>query len=120
MSLFLQDDKSALKAERLNVANLQFAITTGPGPAPELDGENIVFGRVTSGLGTVQEIATIPTFQPNENLQAFNRVASLLGDSRANETRQNLWGKPRQAILITATGAEKLAPEPEAPPQPQP
>ncbi len=96
------------------MANLEFAITTGPGPAPELDGENIVFGKVVSGLGVVQEMATIPTFQPNENLQAFNRVASLLGDSRANETRQNLWGKPRQAILFTATGVEKVAPaEPE-------
>ena len=110
VSLFLQDEKSAYKSERLNVANLEFAITTGPGPVPYLDEESLVFGTVTSGLDVIQELANVPTFQPNENLVAFNKVAALIGDDRAGNARDS-WGKPRKAILFTQAG--EVVPEVE-------
>ncbi len=60
----------------------------GPGPVPSLDGENIVMGRVLEGLGTVAQVAAVPTFTPSERLQALNRVASLIGDDRAAKARR--------------------------------
>ena len=54
---------------------------------PALDDENIVFGRVLEGLGAVAQVAAMPTFQPNERLQALNQVASLIGDDRAAKAR---------------------------------
>ena len=62
-------------------------VGAGPGPVPALDGENIVFGRVLEGLGAVAQVAAMPTFQPNERVQALNQVASLIGDDRAAKAR---------------------------------
>jgi hypothetical protein len=56
---------------------------------PSLDGENIVMGRVLEGLGTVAQVAAVPTFTPSERLQALNRVASLIGDDRAAKARHS-------------------------------
>ena len=103
VSLFLQDEKATRRQEELNRANLEFVITTGPGPAPDLDDESVVFGRVLKGLDVISEIANVPTFQPDQNLRGFNKVASLLGDDRA-KTARDIWGKPRKAILFTGTG----------------
>ena len=36
-------------------AGTEFLITTGPAPAPSLDGENVVFGRVLKGMDVVGE-----------------------------------------------------------------
>ena len=44
LALGANDDESDLKASR-GFRNTQFLITTGPGPVPSLDGENVVFGR---------------------------------------------------------------------------
>lgn len=45
--LFLaaNEDEDYLRQDR-DYRNLSFLITTGPGPVPSLDGENIVFGQV--------------------------------------------------------------------------
>lgn len=40
------DDETRLDPEYRNV---EFLITTGPGPCPQLDGGNIVFGTVLEG-----------------------------------------------------------------------
>ena len=44
LALGANNDDSDNKA-RKGFRNTQFLITTGPGPVPSLDGENIVFGR---------------------------------------------------------------------------
>lgn len=75
----------------------------GPGPAPSLDGTNIVFGRVLEGLDTVSAVARVPTFKPSERIRFYNSVARFLGDGRADQA-QRQWGKPLQPVLITASG----------------
>ena len=55
----------------------------GPGPVPSLDGENIVFGRVLEGFGTIAAISNVPIFKPNERIRGINQIASLIGDERA-------------------------------------
>lgn len=102
LNLSQNEDEDYLRATR-DYRNLSFLITTGPGPAPILDDENIVFGVVERGLDVVGAISRVPTFQPSGNLRAFNDLAKLIGDERANKTRAK-WGKPLQAIVITNSG----------------
>ena len=46
----------------------------------------------------------VPTFQPSfERMGALNRLANLLGDSRAN-TVQRKYGRPLKAVVITGSG----------------
>uniref|UniRef100_A0ACD6A3V1 Uncharacterized protein n=1 Tax=Avena sativa TaxID=4498 RepID=A0ACD6A3V1_AVESA len=42
------DDDNGIKLNP-NYHNVEFLVTTGPGPCPELDGQNIVFGTVLEG-----------------------------------------------------------------------
>lgn len=70
---------------------------------PSLDGDNIVFGRVLEGLGTVSEVTQVPTFSPSGQLRAYNRMASAIGDDRAARARAN-WGLPLKAVVITSSG----------------
>ena len=81
----------------------EFLITTGPGPAPSLDGENVVFGRVLRGLDVVAAIADVPTFKPSGNSIAWNQVAEWFGDDRAAKARA-VWTKPTKAIVIENAG----------------
>lgn len=83
--------------------NVEFLITTGPGPALQLDGENLVFGRVLEGMQVIADIARVPRNTPSENVRKFNALATLLGDSRASGAR-NAWDSPLQSILITDCG----------------
>eukprot|EP00803_Ostreobium_quekettii_P010514 evm.model.scf_1182.1 EVM.evm.TU.scf_1182.1 scf_1182:7992-10578(-) len=46
-----------------------FTITTAP--APELDGKNLVIGRVVSGMNIVREIQALPTVTPNSGSPFF-------------------------------------------------
>lgn len=108
VSLYLADDRSQLEAERRRVANVEFAVTTGPGPAPDLDDEAVVIGQVTKGFDVIAEISEVPTFQPNTNLKSFNKFAALLGDDRANNAR-GIWGKPRKAVIFSASGVVRAA-----------
>jgi len=55
------------------------------------------------GLEVVDLIAGVPTFFPNDNLQAFNSLAKLIGDDRAQKTRKT-WGRPLKAVVITNSG----------------
>ncbi|PSC76546.1 peptidyl-prolyl cis-trans isomerase chloroplastic [Micractinium conductrix] len=83
--------------------NLGLLITTGPGPVPSLDGENIVVGQVAEGLDVVAAITQVPTFTPNDNGRAFNQFANFIGDDRAAKTASK-WGRPLQAVVITGCG----------------
>lgn len=83
--------------------NLSLLITTGPGPVPSLDGENIVVGQVSEGLEVVAAITQVPTFTPNDNARAFNQFAKFIGDERAEKTARK-WGRPLQAVVVTNCG----------------
>ncbi|KAL4458988.1 hypothetical protein ABPG75_013853 [Micractinium tetrahymenae] len=83
--------------------NLSLLITTGPGPVPSLDGENIVVGQVSEGLDVVAAITQVPTFTPNDNARALNDFANFIGDERAAKTRAK-WGRPLQVVVITRAG----------------
>ena len=70
-------------------AGTEFLITTGPAPAPSLDGENVVFGRVLKGMDVVTRIVAVPTFRPSGNSIAWNQVAEWLRDERAAKARES-------------------------------
>eukprot|EP00249_Psilotum_nudum_P013754 c24491_g2_i1 orf=59-1072(+) len=106
LSLNDDDDKFKLKKDYRNV---EFLITTGPGPAPQLDNNNIVFGTVLKGLDVVTSIAAVPVYNPNERIKQFNDLAQFLGDERASNAR-NFWYRPLKALYISDCGALKPSP----------
>eukprot|EP01023_Acetabularia_acetabulum_P041356 TRINITY_DN4029_c0_g2_i1.p1 TRINITY_DN4029_c0_g2~~TRINITY_DN4029_c0_g2_i1.p1 ORF type:complete len:274 (-),score=28.40 TRINITY_DN4029_c0_g2_i1:166-987(-) len=83
--------------------NTEFLITTGPGPVPSLDGNELVFGKVLDGMSIVAEIANVPTYAPPQRVKAMNQLASFIGDDRAQRAKRT-WSKPQKAIVITNTG----------------
>ncbi|GMH36750.1 hypothetical protein BSKO_04623 [Bryopsis sp. KO-2023] len=104
VSLSIGDnDDTPLYRERANYRNTEFLVTTGPGPAPQLDGEDIVFGRIQEGFDTLFSVAEIPTYTPSEKLKAFNTFASSFGDERAARARAS-WGRPLKAVVILDSG----------------
>lgn len=88
---------------RKNYREVSFLITTGPGPVPRLDDENIVFGRVVEGIDVIGKISEVPTFKANKSLRVFSDLAQVIGDDRASSTRAK-YGKPLQPVVITETG----------------
>ncbi|KAJ0235799.1 Peptidyl-prolyl cis-trans isomerase CYP28 [Hirschfeldia incana] len=98
------DDETRLDPEYRNV---EFLITTGPGPCPQLDGGNIVFGTVLEGLDVVTSIAAVPTFKPSEKIRQFNDFAEFLGDERAQNAR-SLWNRPLKTVYISDCGELKV------------
>uniref|UniRef100_A0A1J3JK35 Peptidyl-prolyl cis-trans isomerase n=1 Tax=Noccaea caerulescens TaxID=107243 RepID=A0A1J3JK35_NOCCA len=98
------DDETRLDPDYRNV---EFLITTGPAPCPQLDGGNIVFGTVLEGLDVVTSIATVPTFKPSENIRQFNDFAEFLGDERAQNAR-SLWNRPLKTVYISDCGELKV------------
>jgi len=89
--------------ERAGYVPVGFTITTGPAPAPSLDGQNIVFGQVEGGLDVVSAIAKVPSFNPAARLKAFNMLGDALGDERASSSKKN-WGMPLKAVVILGAG----------------
>ncbi|GJP39900.1 hypothetical protein CLOM_g24225 [Closterium sp. NIES-68] len=96
------DDEERARA-RSSYRNVEFLITTGPGPATQLDGDNIVFGTVLQGMEVIAAVAAVPTFQPSDRIRQFNDFATLLGDDRAAKGR-GTWNRPLKAIVITDCG----------------
>ena len=84
-------------------ANKYSFVHAGPGPSPQLDSENLVFGQVLEGFGTLSTIIAVPTIHPNEQLERMNAIASMIGDERAAKARQQ-WGAPLKAVIITNAG----------------
>lgn len=91
-----------------NYRNVEFLITTGPAPCPELDGRNIVFGTVLEGLDVVTTIASIPTYKPSERIRQFNDLAEFFGDERAQNAR-SIWNRPLKTVYISDCGELKVA-----------
>lgn len=98
-----ENDEDPVIKERPNYRNVEFLITTGPGPVPRLDGQNIVFGRVVEGLGAVSRITAVQTFRPSDGNGSMNAFAKLIGDDRAANVKRK-YGRPLQAVIITDAG----------------
>lgn len=88
---------------RKNYTEMSFLITTGPGPVPRLDEQNIVFGRVTEGLDVISRVAEVPTFRPNKSLQVFTDLAAAVGDDRLVK-KAATYGKPLTPVVFQKTG----------------
>ncbi|XP_031284864.1 peptidyl-prolyl cis-trans isomerase CYP28, chloroplastic [Pistacia vera] len=100
------DDEEEIKLDP-DYRNVEFLITTGPGPCPQLDSKNIVFGVVLEGLDIVTAIASIPTYKPSERIQQYNDLAGFLGDKRAQQAR-TIWNRPLKTVYISDCGEFKV------------
>lgn len=107
LCLGLNDDDEEVKLDP-GYRNVEFLITTGPGPCPELDGKNIVFGTVVEGLDVIRAIAAVPTFEPGERIRQFNELAELIGDERAQMGRA-MWNRPLKTVYISDCGELMVA-----------
>ncbi|XWS27133.1 hypothetical protein CRYUN_Cryun26dG0089900 [Craigia yunnanensis] len=107
------DDDDEVKLDS-DYRNVEFLITTGPGPCPQLDNNNIVFGTVLEGLDVVTAIASIPTYKPSERIRQLNDLAEFFGDERAQKGR-TLWNRPLKTVYISDCG-ELLVTKPSMPP----
>ncbi|KMT03602.1 hypothetical protein BVRB_8g192750 [Beta vulgaris subsp. vulgaris] len=107
LCLSQNDDDDEIKLDP-EYHNVEFLITTGPGPCPELDGRNIVFGVVLEGMDVVRAIAAAPTYQPAEKIRQLNDLAGKLGDERAQIAR-TFWNRPLKSIYISDCGELKVA-----------
>ncbi|XVF34485.1 hypothetical protein REPUB_Repub18cG0062800 [Reevesia pubescens] len=96
------DDDDEVKLDS-DYRNVEFLITTGPGPCPQLDNNNIVFGTVLEGLDVVTAIASIPTYKPSERIRQLNDLAEFFGDERAQKGR-TLWNRPLKTVYISDCG----------------
>lgn len=101
------DDDDEIKLDP-DYHNVEFLITTGPGPCPQLDGKNIVFGTVVEGMDVVRAIASTPTYKPGERIRQLNDLAELLGDERAQNAR-SLWNRPLKTIYMGDCGELQVA-----------
>lgn len=108
------DDDDEIKLNP-DYRNVEFLITTGPGPCPQLDNRNIVFGSVLEGLDVVTAIASIPTYKPAERIRQLNDLAEFLGDDRAPIARAT-WNKPLKTVYISDCGELKVTKPSLSPP----
>ncbi|XP_010234554.1 peptidyl-prolyl cis-trans isomerase CYP28, chloroplastic isoform X2 [Brachypodium distachyon] len=108
------DDDEGIKLNP-NYHNVEFLVTTGPGPCPELDDQNIVFGTVLEGMDVITSIATIPTYKPAERIRFFNEFAQLIGDERA-QTARAMWDRPQKTVYISNCGELKVTKPSLSPP----
>ncbi|XWS17036.1 hypothetical protein CRYUN_Cryun33cG0033100 [Craigia yunnanensis] len=107
------DDDDEVKLDS-DYRNVEFLITTGPGPCPQLDNNNIVFGTVLEGLDVVTAIASIPTYKPFERIRQLNDLAEFFGDERAQKGR-TLWNRPLKTVYISDCGELQVT-KPSIPP----
>ncbi|PKA62454.1 Peptidyl-prolyl cis-trans isomerase, chloroplastic [Apostasia shenzhenica] len=107
LCLAQNDDEDEIRLDP-DYRNVEFLVTTGPGPCPELDNDNIVFGTVLEGMDVVAAIATIPTYKPAEGIRQFNDFAEFIGDERAQIAR-SLWNRPLRTVFISDCGELKVA-----------
>eukprot|EP00244_Chara_vulgaris_P007076 TRINITY_DN2655_c0_g2_i1.p1 TRINITY_DN2655_c0_g2~~TRINITY_DN2655_c0_g2_i1.p1 ORF type:complete len:333 (+),score=34.62 TRINITY_DN2655_c0_g2_i1:81-1001(+) len=102
LCLSVNDDTDAQR-KRMGYQSVEFLITTGPGPAPELDNANIVIGTVLEGLDVITRIAAVPTYQPGERIRQLNNLAQFFGDQRAASARST-WSRPLKAVVVRNAG----------------
>ncbi|KAK9789370.1 hypothetical protein WJX73_006920 [Symbiochloris irregularis] len=101
LSLSENDDEPLIK-QRPQYRNTEFLITTGPGPATFLDGQNVVFGRVLSGIDTVTTVANVPTFKirPAKSSEELWQAAQLRAQAfYVYPPERAFAGKLHQAVM---------------------
>jgi peptidyl-prolyl cis-trans isomerase B (cyclophilin B) len=98
LSLGECDEDPAVRS-RPGYQPFEFLITTGPGPAPRLNGANVAFGRVESGFDAIQAISRVPTFEPDARQRQLNRFAAFIGDDRADNVARR-YGRPLRAVVV--------------------
>ena len=108
-------------APRPNGTGLTFTLA----PAPELDGLNVVVGRVVEGLDVLAALGELPYNKPKDDRRArarrrcfggdaadgcaprsrspFFAVAKSIGDTRATVAEKG-FGRPLGKVMITAAG----------------
>ncbi|KAK9715136.1 hypothetical protein RND81_06G145500 [Saponaria officinalis] len=101
------DDDDDIKLDP-DYHNVEFLITTGPAPCPQLDGRNIVFGVVLEGMDVVRQVAATPTYKAGERIKLFNDLAEFLGDGRAENARA-LWDRPLKSVFVSDCGDLRVA-----------
>lgn len=98
-----ENDDRLFITDRDGYHGTEFMLVTGPAPAVDLDGSNVVFGRVLEGYGTLASMAAVRAFRPNARLRSLNAMGETLGDKRAETARQQ-WDRPLRAIVIRDAG----------------
>jgi cyclophilin family peptidyl-prolyl cis-trans isomerase len=78
----------------------EFSITTGP--APDLDGINLIVGRVVSGLDVVEALQRLPKVKNNQN-SAFFKAGKLAKDRRADVAELG-FDRPFSSVIIAKSG----------------
>lgn len=104
VSLAVTENEDEQYLQRLpSYCNVSMLITTGPGPVPSLDGQNVVIGELLDGFDVLAAVQRVPTFYPSSNRRAFNELGQVFGDKRANLAAKR-WGRPLKPIVVMAAG----------------
>lgn len=102
LALGANDDEESVRM-RPGYRAAEFLITTGPGPVPSLDGANIVFGRVESGMAEVVGAVTSRVKVLGATPGPFGDLARAIGDERVARVTAK-YGRPLQLVVITKAG----------------
>ncbi|PNW85174.1 hypothetical protein CHLRE_03g174750v5 [Chlamydomonas reinhardtii] len=78
----------------------QFAITTAP--SPDLDGTNLIIGRVVEGGELLERIAKLPVNRPRNDNPYF-QAGKAMGDKRA-VTAERAFYRPFQKVVVAGSG----------------
>ena len=78
----------------------EFSITTGP--APDLDGINLIVGRVVSGMDVVEALQKLPKVKNNEG-SAFFKAGKMAKDRRADVAELG-FDRPFSAVVVKQSG----------------
>ncbi|WPT11135.1 Peptidyl-prolyl cis-trans isomerase CYP26-2 [Picochlorum sp. SENEW3] len=78
-----------------------FSITTNP--SPELDGFNIIVGKVVGGMGIVEKLRNLPRVKNNTS-SPFFQAGKKSGDKRANVAEMS-FDRPFSKVIVKNCGA---------------
>lgn len=103
-----KDSMKAIDGKFVNVTQVfgqrpngtEFYITTGP--APDLDGINLIIGRVVSGMDVVKNVQKLPRVKNNTN-SPFFQAGKTFKDRRANVAELS-FDRPFSKVLIKTCG----------------
>lgn len=78
----------------------EFSITTGP--APDLDGINLIVGRVVSGMDVVERLQKLPKVKNNES-SPFFKAGKATKDRRADVAEMG-FDRPFSTVIVAQSG----------------